>query len=74
MFPRLDPVMYPIVDDRQFILELLEEERVLVVQGSGFNWIAPDHIRLVFLPNVDDLTEAIQRIARFLEQYRRRYR
>jgi len=66
--------MYPIVDDRQFILELLEEERVLVVQGSGFNWIAPDHIRLVFLPNVDDLTEAIQRIARFLEQYRRRNR
>jgi len=74
MFPRLDPAMYPIEDDRQFILELLEEERVLVVQGSGFNWIAPDHIRLVFLPNVDDLTEAIQRIARFLEQYRRRYR
>jgi len=74
MFPRLDPVMYPIVDDRQFILELLEEERVLVVQGSGFNWIAPDHIRLVFLPNADDLTEAISRIARFLEQYRRRYR
>ena len=74
MFPRLDPAMYPIEDDRQFILELLEEERVLVVQGSGFNWMAPDHIRLVFLPNVDDLTEAIQRIARFLEQYRRRNR
>jgi len=74
MFPRLDPAIYPIEDDRQFILELLEEERVLVVQGSGFNWIASDHIRLVFLPNVDDLTEAIQRIARFLEQYRRRNR
>ncbi|HES76367.1 MAG TPA: pyridoxal phosphate-dependent aminotransferase [bacterium] len=74
MFPRFDPVMYPIEDDRQFILELLEEERVLVVQGTGFNWFTPDHIRLVFLPNVDDLTEAIQRIARFLEQYRRRYR
>jgi alanine-synthesizing transaminase len=74
MFPRLDPAIYPIDDDRQFILELLEEERVLVVQGSGFNWIAPDHVRLVFLPNVDDLTEAIQRIARFLEQYRRRNR
>lgn len=74
MFPRLDPVIYPIADDRQFILELLEQERVLVVQGSGFNWVAPDHIRLVFLPNVDDLTEALSRIARFLEQYRRRYR
>ena len=74
MFPRFDPVMYPIEDDRQFILELLEEERVLVVQGTGFNWFTPDHFRLVFLPNVDDLSEAIQRIARFLEQYRRRYR
>ncbi|MGD9888584.1 MAG: pyridoxal phosphate-dependent aminotransferase [Halothiobacillaceae bacterium] len=74
MFPRLDPAMYPIMDDRQFILELLEEERVLVVQGSGFNWIAPDHIRLVFLPNADDLTEALQRFARFLEQYRKRHR
>ncbi|OYY74053.1 MAG: aminotransferase [Gammaproteobacteria bacterium 28-57-27] len=74
MFPRFDPVMYPIEDDRQFILELLEEERVLVVQGTGFNWFAPDHIRLVFLPNMDDLTEAIQRIARFLEHYRRRHR
>ena len=74
MFPRFDPVMYPIEDDRQFILELLEEERVLVVQGTGFNWFTPDHFRPVFLPNVDDLSEAIQRIARFLEQYRRRYR
>jgi alanine-synthesizing transaminase len=74
MFPRFDPVMYPIEDDRQFILELLEQERVLVVQGSGFNWIAPDHVRLVFLPNVDDLTEALSRIARFLEQYRKRNR
>lgn len=74
MFPRLDPLMYPISDDRQFILELLEEERVLVVQGTGFNWFEPDHFRLVFLPNVDDLQEALQRITRFLDQYRRRYR
>ncbi len=74
MFPRLDPAVYPIEDDRQFILELLEEERVLVVQGTGFNWFEPDHFRLVFLPNMDDLTEALQRVERFLEQYRRRYR
>jgi alanine-synthesizing transaminase len=72
LFPRLDPAMYPIEDDQQFVLELLEEEKVLVVQGSGFNWSAPDHLRLVFLPNSDDLTEAIQRIARFLDGYRRR--
>ncbi len=59
LFPRLDPKLYPIDDDQQFILELLEEEKVLVVQGSGFNWPHPDHFRVVFLPNSDDLTEAI---------------
>jgi alanine-synthesizing transaminase len=72
LFPRLDPATYPIDDDQQFALELLEEEKVLVVQGTGFNWKAPDHLRLVFLPNTDDLTEAIGRIARFLDGYRRR--
>ena len=73
LFPRLDARMYPIKDDQEFVLELLEEEKVLVVQGSGFNWPHPDHLRLVFLPNSDDLTEAIGRIARFLEGYRRRH-
>ncbi len=65
MFPRLDPKMYPIEDDQQFVLDLLLEEKVLVVQGTGFNWPQPDHFRVVFLPNSDDLTEAIGRIARF---------
>ncbi len=73
LFPRLDPNLYPIKDDQQFILALLEAEKVLVVQGSGFNWIHPDHLRLVFLPTVDDLTESFGRIARFLEQYRKRH-
>ncbi|MBI5659930.1 MAG: pyridoxal phosphate-dependent aminotransferase [Nitrosomonadales bacterium] len=73
LFPRLDPKMYPIEDDQKFILELLETEKVLVVQGSGFNWPHPDHFRAVFLPNADDLTEAVGRIARFLEYYRKRY-
>lgn len=73
LFPRLDPEMYPIEDDQQFILDLLIEEKVLLVQGTGFNWKKPDHFRVVFLPNVDDLTEAIGRIARFLENYRRRF-
>ena len=73
LFPRLDARMYPIKDDQEFVLELLEEEKVLVVQGSGFNWPHPDHFRLVFLPNSDDLTEAIGRIARFLDGYRRRH-
>jgi alanine-synthesizing transaminase len=73
LFPRLDLDMYPIDDDQKFILELLETEKVLVVQGTGFNWPRPDHFRVVFLPNTDDLTEAIGRIARFLEYYRKRY-
>jgi len=74
LFPRLDPAVYAIEDDEQFVLELLEEQKVLVVQGTGFNWIAPDHMRLVFLPNSDDLHEAVGRIARFLDGYRRRVR
>jgi len=73
MFPRLDPKVYPIEDDQAFIAELLQEEKVLLVQGSGFNWPHPDHFRLVFLPHEDDLREAIGRIARFLEYYRKRH-
>jgi alanine-synthesizing transaminase len=73
VFPRLDSKMYPIENDQNFVLELLEEERVLLVQGTGFNWHSPDHFRLVFLPHEDDLEDAIGRIARFLDQYRRRH-
>jgi len=73
MFPRLDPKIYPIADDQQFAYELLSEEKVLIVQGTGFNWVAEDHFRLVFLPNVDDLREAIGRIERFLFNYRKRH-
>ena len=73
MFPRLDPKMYPIENDQQFAYELLAEEKVLIVQGTGFNWSTPDHFRIVFLPNVDDLTEAIGRIERFLSNYRKRH-
>ena len=73
LFPRLDPRVYPIVDDQRFILELLEAQKVLVVQGTGFNWPHPDHLRLVFLPNSDDLVEAFGRIENFLADYRRRH-
>lgn len=72
MFPRLDPSIYPIADDQQFACDLLREEKVLIVQGTGFNWPGHDHFRIVFLPNVDDLHEAIGRIARFLERFRER--
>ncbi|HZY16405.1 MAG TPA: pyridoxal phosphate-dependent aminotransferase [Ramlibacter sp.] len=73
MFPRLDPKVYPIQDDRQFFLELLQVTKVMLVQGSGFNWREPDHFRIVFLPHEPDLREAVARIARFLETYRKRH-
>lgn len=72
MFPRLDPKMYPITNDQQFILELLQETKVLLVQGSGFNYPDNQHFRIVFLPHEDDLREAIGRIEKFLETYRKR--
>jgi alanine-synthesizing transaminase len=72
MFPRLDPKVYPIEDDQQFFLELLQETKVMLVQGTGFNWKTTDHFRIVFLPHEDDLREAISRIAKFLENYRSR--
>ena len=74
LFPRLDPKRYPIANDQQFILDLLEQERLLVVQGSGFNWPHPDHIRIVFLPHEEVLTEAMGRIGRFLERYQTAHR
>ncbi|WP_114698671.1 pyridoxal phosphate-dependent aminotransferase [Polynucleobacter necessarius] len=70
LFPKLDSEMYPIEDDQQFVADLLKEEKVLLVQGSGFNWGKPDHFRVVFLPHEDVLKEAIGRLARFLERYR----
>jgi len=71
MFPRLDPKIYPIKDDQEFIYEMLQETKVLLVQGTGFNWHAPDHFRIVFLPHEDDLRIAVGRIAKFLETYRK---
>jgi alanine-synthesizing transaminase len=73
LFPKLDSEMYPIEDDQQFIADLLKEEKVLLVQGSGFNWAKPDHFRVVFLPHEDVLKEAISRLARFLERYRQKH-
>jgi len=72
MFPRLDPAMYPIADDREFFMQVLRETRVMLVQGSGFNYPDNQHFRIVFLPHEDDLREAIGRIAKFLERYRNR--
>jgi alanine-synthesizing transaminase len=71
LFPKLDPKIYPIKDDQEFILKLLIDKKVLLVQGTGFNWKDPDHIRIVFLPNEDDLKESIKRIANYLENFKK---
>ena len=73
MFPRLDPAMYPIADDRQFFMDVLRATRVMLVQGSGFNYTDNQHFRIVFLPHEDDLRQAIGRLAGFLEKYRQQH-
>jgi alanine-synthesizing transaminase len=73
MFPKLDPAVYPIDDDRQFFMQVLRETRVMLVQGTGFNYTDNQHFRIVFLPHEDDLREAINRLAKFLESYRKRH-
>ena len=70
LFPKLDPEIYPIVDDEQFVLNLLKEERILMVQGSAFNLSDTQHFRIVFLPAADQLTESIDRFAQFLARLR----
>ena len=69
-FPRLDPKVHRILDDEQFVLDLLVAERMLLVQGTAFNWPEPDHFRIVFLPRTEDLADACERLGRFLSQYR----
>jgi alanine-synthesizing transaminase len=71
LFPKLDTDMYGIQDDEQFALDLLKQQKILISHGRAFNWAAPDHFRLVTLPNVRDLEEAIGRIAEFLGDIRR---
>lgn len=70
VFPRLDPAVYEIKDDRRFVLDFLRAEHVLVVQGTGFNWPSTDHLRIVTLPWAKDLTESIGRLGNFLSTYK----
>lgn len=72
-FPKIDLTVYPIEDDMQFMMELLLEEKVLMVQGTGFNWDAPDHFRVVFLPNLYDLEDAMDRLDRFFAKKRQQF-
>jgi alanine-synthesizing transaminase len=69
LFPRLDPKVHPLVDDEKFAFDLLREQKLLVVHGTGFNWPRPDHFRLVFLPRVEDLEDAVGRLEKFLSTY-----
>jgi alanine-synthesizing transaminase len=69
-FPRLDPEVYDIHDDEQLVLDLLLQEKILVTQGTGFNWPTPDHLRIVTLPWSRDLANAIERFGNFLSSYR----
>lgn len=72
-FPKMDPEVYPIKDDMQFMMDLLLEENVLMVQGTGFNWDKNDHFRLVFLPNLHDLEDAMDRLDRFFAKKRKQF-
>jgi len=69
MFPRIDARRFNIHDDQKMVLDLLLQQKVLLVQGSAFNWPYPDHVRIVTLPRVDDLEMAVNKFGRFLETY-----
>lgn len=72
VFPRIDTKLFPIADDRDFLLDLLHETHVLMVPGSGFEWDAPDHFRIVMLPEPDEITAAFERIGEFFKARRAR--
>ena len=70
MFPRIDAKKFNLHDDQKMVLDFLLKEKVLLVQGTAFNWPWPDHVRIVTLPRVEDLEIAIGKFGRFLESYR----
>ena len=69
LFPRMDPKRYPIADDERLVLDLLIKEKILIVQGTAFNWPVKDHFRIVFLPHEDELEYAISRLRHFFTEY-----
>ena len=70
IFPKIDTSMYNIHNDEQFVLDFLRQEKVLLVHGGGFNW--PDHFRVVYLPRVGELEEAMEKLEHFLKHYRQK--
>ena len=70
IFPKLDREMYNITDDDKFALDLLKDKKVLIVPGKGFNWMEPGYFRIVYLPRIEVLQEAVEKLADFLSYYR----
>ena len=70
MFPKIDTKKFDIVNDEKFALDLLRDKKLLIVHGGGFNWKEPDHFRVVYLPRIEILKEAVEKIGDFLSYYR----
>ena len=70
IFPKIDTAKFNITDDEKFALDLLKEKKILIVHGRGFNWPEPNHFRVVFLPQLEVLQEATEKLADFLSTYR----
>ena len=73
IFPKIDTKKFNILDDEKFVLDFLKEKKVLLTHGKGFNWNQPDHFRIVYLPNVEQLKDATGRLADFLSTYRQSF-
>ena len=70
IFPKIDTEKFNIINDEQFALDFLHEKQVLIVPGKGFNWMKPDHFRIVYLPNIRQLEKSMEKLREFLSTYR----
>lgn len=73
IFPKIDIKKFDIVDDEKFVLDFLREKRVLLVHGRGFNYPEPDHFRIVYLPRIEDLKKAANKLENFLSSYKQKH-
>ena len=72
IFPKIDTQKFNIVNDEQFALDLLREKKILIIHGGGFNWDKPDHFRVVYLPRIEVLSDAMEKLADFLSTYKQK--
>ena len=70
IFPKIDTKKFNITNDEQFALDLLRDKKILIVQGSGFNWHQPDHFRIVYLPDIRQLDKAMKKMKEFFATYK----